>query len=212
MNRIVFLVLLLFAGFYSTAQRGSGFSYGIGGGILFNSATLPDVKINTDINDILSGENLVKGKANYADLTFNYRFGGFVKYDHGFGFILTEINYSTSKIKKDIELNTSRLWGDNNVNITTLERSFSYLDIAVSYNIYLSNKIFFTLGITPAFLLSNTGKQQPNNFDLRALTGLGFILTDKISLSTRAEFGLMEVYNDSYIHHIVIPVTIQIAF
>jgi len=211
MNRIVFLGLLLFVGFYSTAQRDSGFSYGIGGGILFNSATMPDVEINTDINDILSGENLVKGKANYADLTFNYRFGGFVKYDHGFGFGLLEINYSTTKIQKDIELSSDKFFGERSVNLATLERDYSYLDIAISYNIYLSDKMFFSLGITPAILLSNTGKQSPNKTDWRVLTGFGFNFTDNISISSRIEFGLNEVYDDSYIHHIMIPVTLRFA-
>ena len=211
MNKIVFLGLLLFVGFYSTAQRGSGFSYGISGGILFNSATLPDIEINTDINDILSGDNLVKGKANYADITLNYRLGSFVKYDHVFGFGLLEIGYTKTKIKKDIALSSNNLFREKSINLTTLERDYSYLDIAFSYNIYLCDKMFFSLGITPAFLLSNTGKQLPNKTDWRALTGLGFNFTDNISILSHIEFGLNEVYDDSYIHHIMIPVTLRFA-
>ena len=212
MNRIIFLGLLLFAGFYSTAQRGSGFAYGIQGSLLLNSATLPDVELNTNINDILSGENLVKGKANYADLTFNYRFGGFAKYDHGFGFGLLELNYTSAKIKKDIKVNTLNYWGNYEIDLYTLERTLTYLDISLSYNIYLSKNLFLSLGITPGLLIYYTRSQIPNSFDFRVLAGFGYKIGDKISISTRAEFGLTEVYNDSYIHHIMIPVTLRYTF
>lgn len=212
MNKVILFSLLILSGFYSTAQRGSGFSYGMNIGLLLNSATLPEIELNTDINSILTGENIVKGKANYADLTYNFRIGGFAKYDHRFGFGMAELNYSTSKIQKDIELNSSKFLGSDNINLTTMEREFSYIDIALSYNIYLSKKIFFSLGIIPAFLLTNSGSEKPNNFDVRTLAGFGFFLADKISISARGEFGITEVYKDSYIHHIMIPVTLRFAF
>ena len=204
--------MLVLTALYSAAQKGSDFSYGIDGSLLLNSATLPEIELNTDIANIIDGGNIVKGKANYADLTFNYRFGGFVKYDHGFGFGIVELNYTTTKIRKEVELNSNQFFGSDSFILTTLEREFSYLDIALSYNIYLSNKLFFSLGITPALLLSNSGSQKPNNFDIRATTGLGFYLTDKISLSTMVELGILEVYSGTYIHNIMLPVTLHFAF
>ncbi|NOR75071.1 MAG: hypothetical protein GQ525_07910, partial [Draconibacterium sp.] len=109
-------------------------------------------------------------------------------------------------------LNSSQFFGSDSFILTTLERKFSYLDIALSYNIYLSNKLYFSLGITPALLLTNSGSQKPNKFDLRATTGLGFYLTDKISISTKAELGILEVYSNTYIHHIMIPISVHFAF
>ena len=212
MKWIIIFGMLLLTSFSSYAQRGSGFGYGIEGSALFNSATLPDIKVNTSVNDILDGKELIKGKANYSDLTFNYRFGGFIKHDHGFGFALVEVNYSTTKIFKEIELPINNPFKKGNINLATLERDFSYLDVAVSYNIYLSDKLFFGVGITPAFLLSNTGKQTPNKMDWRALAGFGYKITDNFSLSTRLELGLAEVYADSYIHHIMIPITLRFSF
>ncbi len=212
MKRAIIFSLLIFSGLFATAQRGSGFGYGIQGSLLLNSATLPDIELNTNINSILTGDNLVKGKANYADLTFNYRFGGFVEYDHGFGFGLLEVNYTTAKINKNINVSASGFWGSSEIDLYTLERTLTYLDIALSYNIYLSNNLFLTLGITPGLLLSYTGNQKPNDFDFRVLMGFGYKIGDKISISTRAEFGITEVYKDSYIHHIMIPVTLSYTF
>lgn len=212
MKKLILFGFLLLAGFYVSAQKDSGFGYGISGSLLLNSATLPDVEVNTDIDKILSGENLVKGKANYSDLSFNYRAGGFVKYDHGFGFALVELNYTTTKIYKEIALPVNNPFNKNSINLATLDRNFAYFDIAVSYNIYLSNKFYFGVGITPSFLLSNTGKESPNKTDWRAMAGLGYKITDKLSLATRLELGINEVYDDTYIHHIMIPVSLQIAF
>lgn len=212
MKRVIIFSLLIFSGFFATAQRGSGFGYGIQGSLLLNSATLPDIELNTNINSILTGDNLVKGKANYADLTYNYRFGGFAKYDHGFGFGLLEVNYTTTKINKVVKTSTSGFWGSSEIDLFTLERTFAYLDIALSYNIYLSNNLFFSLGITPGLLLSYTGNQEPNDFDFRVLAGFGYKIGDKISISTKAEFGITEVYKDSYIHHIMIPITLSYTF
>ena len=212
MKRVIIFSLLIFSGFFATAQRGSGFGYGIQGSLLLNSATLPDIELNTNINSILTGDNLVKGKANYADLTYNYRLGGFAKYDHGFGFGLLEVNYTTTKINKVVKTSTSGFWGSSEIDLFTLERTFAYLDIALSYNIYLSNNLFFSLGITPGLLLSYTGNQEPNDFDFRALAGFGYKIGDKISISTKGEFGITEVYKDSYIHHIMIPITLSYTF
>ena len=211
MKKLILFSLLLLAGFYVSAQRDSGFGYGIDGSLLLNSATLPDIKVNTDIEKLLSGENLVKGKANYSDLTFNYRVGGFVKYDHGFGFALVELNYTTTKIYKEIALPVNNPFNKNSIKLATLERNFSYFDIAISYNIYLSNKFYFSVGATPALLLSNTGDEEPHSFDLRAVTGFGYYITDKISVSTKLELGITEVYDDTYIHQIMIPVTLRVG-
>ena len=139
MKQAVIFGLLIFSVLFANAQRNSGFAYGIQGNLLLNSATLPDIEINTNINSILTGDNLVKGKANYADLTFNYRFGGFAKYDHGFGFGLLELNYTTAKINKAIKVESNSFLGTYSMNIATLERAFAYLDFTLSYNIYLSN-------------------------------------------------------------------------
>ena len=212
MKRILIIALLLISFFNSFAQRGSGFAFGIEGSALFNSATLPDIKVNTNINDILEGKELVKGKANYSDLTFNYRFGGFAKYDHDFGFALVELNYTTTKILKEIGLPVNSPFIKGNINLGTLERDFSYFDIAISYNIYFTDKLFFGVGIIPAFLLSNTGSQSPNKTDWRALAGFGFRITNNFSLTTRLELGINEVYADSYIHLIMIPVTVCYSF
>ncbi len=212
MNKIYLFTILLLSVFTVNAQRGSGLAYGIQGGLQFNSAILPDIKINNSINSVLAGDDVVKGTPQWADLTFNYKAGGFVKYDHGFGFALFEVNYTTATIKKDINFTTNDFWGNAEVTLATLEEEYAYLDFTLSYNVYLSDKTFFSIGASPALLLSNTGEQDPNKSDFRVLSGLGYNLNDKMALSIRAELGLSEVYEGSYIHHLMIPATLHYSF
>ncbi len=205
---ITIIIASLFA-IVSLAQN--NLSYGIKGGLLVNSAILPDIKLNNSISSILQGDDVVKGVPQYADITYNYQFGGFVKFKDGFGFSMLETNYTTTKIYDEISIDTG-IFGE--ITTMVLDRNFSYLDIAVSYNIFLSKKdnMFFTIGGSPSFLLSNTGKETPEKMDIRVFSGFGFNLTNAIVISTRAELGIREVYKDSYIHHIMIPVRISIGF
>jgi len=211
MYKIYFLSILFLSTFIVTAQKDSGLTYGVQGGLQLNSAILPDIKINDNLSSVLEGDDVAKGVPQWADLTLNYKFGGYVKYDHGFGFGLFEINYTTAKIKKDIKFTTSDFWGGDQFTLTTLERNFTYLDFSLSYNINLSENLFFSLGATPSILLSNTGDETPATNDLRVFTGFGFQISDKTSIATRVELGISEVYEGSYIHHLMIPIVLRIS-
>ena len=212
MNKIYLFTILFLSVFAANAQRGSGLAYGVQGGLQFNSAILPDIKLNNSINSVLAGDDVVKGTPQWADLTFNYKLGGFAKYDHGFGFGLFEVNYTTTTIKKDINFTTSDFWGNIDTTLATLEEEYAYLDFTLSYNVYLSDTVYFSLGASPALLLSSTGAQEPNKSDFRVLSGFGYNLNDNMALSVRAELGLSEVYEGSYIHHLMIPVVLHYSF
>ncbi len=201
---IPFLLLFIIS---TKAQKGA--TYGIKVGILLNSATLPNVKLNTSISSILEGDDIAKGVAQYADLTPNYQIGGYIKYDDGFGFSMLETNYTATKIHKEFTLNTGIF---DDISLITLDRSFAYLDLALSYNIYLTAKknAYFILGGEPSFLLSNTGAEKPTKTDIRAFTGFGVKLSKSAFVSVKAELGLSEVYKGSYIHHIMIPISLGI--
>lgn len=207
----ILISLLITTSLITYAQRDSGLGYGIQGGLQFNTATLPDIAINDDIDSVLEGDDVAKGEAQWADLTFNYKLGGFVKHDHNFGFAMLEANYTTANLKKEIQFDTSSIWGGDTFTLATLERDLSYLDFDLSYNVYLSDNAFFTLGATPSFLLSYSGNQEPNKTDFRVFSGLGYQLNDKFSLSARAYIGLSEVYEGSYIHHLMIPITLSVT-
>jgi len=208
MFKKVFIGLyIIFIGLTINAQN--ALSYGIKVGVLVNTAILPDVELNTSISSVLEGDDVVKGVAQYADLTINYQFGGFVNYDDGFGFSRLETSYTTTRIHDEFTFDAGIF---NEIAITTLDRTFAYLDFAFSYNIYLSAKknSYFILGGGPAFLLTNTGNENPSKMDIRAFTGLGFNLSEAIFVTAKAELGLSEVYKDSYIHHIMFPISIGI--
>lgn len=205
LKKIILVSYIFLLGLNAIAQE--GVSYGINASVLFNSAILPDIEINTSISSVLNGDDVAKGVPQYADLTINYQFGGFVKYDNGFGFSMLETNYTTTRIHDEFTFNTGIF---DEVSITTLDRRFAYLDLALSYNIYLSKtkSSYFSLGGGPSFLVSNTGNENPSKTDIRAFVGLGFNLSESVFISTKAELGISEVYKDSYIHHIMFPVSI----
>ena len=202
------LSFFILVGFISNAQN--DISYGLKAGVLFNSAILPDIEINNSISSVLNGDNVAKGVPQYAELTINYQFGGYVKYNDGFGFSMLETNYTTTRIHDEFTFKNGIL---ENISITTLDRTFSYLDLALSYNIYLSaeKNFYFTLGGGPAILLSNTGNENPSKIDVRAFTGFGFIISESVFINAKAELGIREVYKDSYIHHIMFPLSIGIS-
>ncbi len=203
---IVFLFLFAVVSF---AQN--NLSYGVKASVLLNSAILPDIKINNSIGSVLQGDDVVKGVPHYADITYNYQFGGFAAYKDGFGFSMLEVNYTTTKIYDEINFNYDIL---DEINMVILDRDFSYLDIAISYNIFVSRnkKLFFTIGGSPSFLVSNTGSETPEKLDIRVFSGFGFNLSDRVRISARAELGVLEVYKESYIHHIMVPVSVSIGF
>jgi len=207
LQKLILISYLLLIGFNTMAQE--GISYGVKAGVLFNSAILPDIAINTNISSVLNGDEVVKGVPQYADLTMNYQLGGFAKYEDGFGFSMLETNYTTTRIHDEFTFRTGIF---EEVGLTTLDRKFAYLDIAVSYNLYLSaeKNSYFTLGGGPSFLVSNTGNEHPSKTDIRAFLGLGFKISESVFIATKAELGIAEVYKDSYIHHIIIPVSIGI--
>jgi len=212
MNKIFLFSFLIFFTLFGNAQNKLGLSYGGSIGLQFNTAILPDIKINNSINSVLEGEDVAKGVPQWADMTLNYTFGGFIKHNHGFGFAQLALNYTTTKIRKDIRFTTGDFFGNNTIKLSSLERDFSYLDIALSYNIYLSDKFYWSLGVTPSFLLSHTGSQTPKKTDFRVFSGFGIVLNEKITVTTQVELGLSEVYEGSYIHHLMIPLGLHYTF
>jgi len=198
------IAILILSGAVTFAQQ--KIAYGIKGGLLINTATLPDISINTSIHSLLQGDDVAKGVAQYAEATINYQFGGFVSYTDGFGFSMLESNYTRSKIYKEIHY--------SKLSTTLLDLNFSYLDIALSYNIFLNQhkKTFFILGGGPAFLVSHTGKETPKQTDIRVFSGLGYHINENLFISARAELGVNEVYKGSYIHHILFPISVSVKF
>lgn len=184
-----------------------GISYGVKAGFQINSAILPDLELNQSLTPItlLEGDNVVKGTPQLSDFKINYKLGAFLKYEDGFGFTLLEANYTPTKIYKEFQVNTG-------IALATLDESYSYLDIALSYNVFLYKNFFFSLGGSPSILLSNTGSVNPEKMDIRVFSGFGYKLKNTMFITARAELGVKEVYKNTYIHHIMIPISISIPF
>lgn len=185
--------------------------FGIQGGIQMNSAILPDIELNESIDDVLDGNEVVKGVPQYAQVTLNYRAGGFVQYEDAIGFSLLDVAYSTAHIYKEVTFDGGIL-GDYNV--TALDRKYTYLDTHLSYNLYLSKNhtAFVGLGGGPSFLLHYTKNNEPEAVNWNAFLNLGVALSDNISILTKLQLGVNEVYKDSYVHHIMVPVVVRVGF
>ncbi len=209
MKHIV-LLLLVFVTTQTALAQDKGISYGITGGVQLNSAILPELELNDNVNAILSGDDVVKGKPQLADFKLNFKLGGFVKYEDGFGFTLFETNYTPTKIYKEFKINTGTPYIPN-FTYMKIDEQYSYLDISLSYNVYLYKGLYFGVGATPSFLLNYSGDVAPQKSDLRAFAGLGIKVNEKVALSLRGELGINEVYKDSYIHHIMIPLSISLS-
>lgn len=210
-KRVLFLSYFLLFGVLLFAQV--GISYGAKAGFQINSAILPDLKLNQNLIPIslLEGDNVVKGTPQLADFKINYKLGAFLKYEDGFGFALLEANYTPTKIYKEFQVNTGTEYIPV-FTLATLDESYSYLDIALSYNVFLYKNFFFSLGGSPSFLLSNTGNIHPDKIDIRVFSGFGYKLKNNMFITAKAELGVKEVYKNTYIHHIMIPISIAIPF
>ncbi len=210
-KRVLFLSFLFLFEMLVFAQE--GISYGVKIGFQINSTILPDLELNQSLTPItlLEGDHVVKGTPQLADFKINYKLGGFLKYDDGFGFAMLEANYTPTKIYKEFQVNTgTELFPV--FTIMTLDESYSYLDIALSYNVFLYKDFFFSLGGSPSFLLSNTGSINPEKMDIRVFSGFGYKLKNNMSITARVELGVSEVYKNTYIHHVMIPISITIPF
>lgn len=185
--------------------------FGIEGGIQMNTAILPDIELNESIDDVLDGNEVVKGVPQYAQITLNYRAGGFVQYEDPIGFSLMDVTYSTAHIYKEVTLDGGIL-GD--YNITALDRTYSYLDTHLSYNLYLTKNhtAFVGLGGGPSFLLSYSNNNEPEPINWNAFMNLGVALNKHISLQTKLQLGINEVYKDSYVHHLMVPIIVNYSF
>lgn len=203
---LIVFSLLLFS-FTGKAQ----FQWGATGGVQLNSAILPDVKLNDSWHDILDGGEVVKGVPQYADITYSYRMGGFIKKENSWGFSAMEITYMTTKIYKEWKFDTG-LFGESTISV--FDRKYAYTDIAVSYQIFMSSAhtSFIGLGGSLSLLMNYTGDEEPQKQALNAFLKIGAQVSDKVVLLVQPTLGVSEVYKDSYIHHIMMPIAIQLSF
>lgn len=185
--------------------------FGIQGGIQMNSAILPNIELNESVDDVLDGNEVVKGVPQYAQVTINYRIGGFAHFEDGIGFTQLDMDYATAHIFKELTMDAGFL-GDYTV--TALDRKYSYLDTQLSYNIYLSehHTAFVGLGGGPSFLLSYSNNNEPEPINWNAFLNLGVALNEHISLQTKLQLGINEVYKDSYVHHLMVPIMVNYSF
>ncbi len=195
------LIILIFVGINAYAQK--GFRYGITAGLNVSSGILPELDLNTNINSILKGDRVVQGNPQLADFVFLYKAGIFLRYDGKVGSAKFNINYTTTNIKKTLDLHI--------FNAEILDIDLRYLDFDLTYQLNIFKHFYINLGYVPSILLSdNVSLADVQKIDSRVLSGIGFKLFNGVTLDMNAVIGIKEVIEDSYVHNVMIPVTLNI--
>ncbi len=185
-----------------TTYSQSHLRYGITGGLNMSTAILPDLTLNTDINSILHGDDVVAGTPQLADFVNLYKAGIFLRMD---GRVLSgkfSVIYDKTRIYKKVDAGIFR--------VNALNIDLSYLDFDFTLNINLLKNFYISAGYMPAYLLKHEGNLNINDLDQRLLAGLGFRFANGMTLDFNAIIGLTEVIDDSYIHNLIIPITLSI--
>jgi len=199
MKKLIFaFALLLFSQSIFSQLR-----YGLSGGLNISSGILPDLTLNNDINSILAGDDIAKGTPQLADFTGMYKAGVFVRYDGKIGSAKVGVNYTATNIKKELDLNI--------FHTNILDLKMSYLDIDFSYGLNVLPSLYINLGYTPSFLISDPDNNSKlKDFDSRIFTGLGLKVGNGATIDVNVSVSMDEIINGSYIHHLMIPVTVSI--
>ena len=178
------------------------FRYGITAGLNVSTAILPELKLNTNLNSILNGDGVIQGKPELADYVALYKAGVFARLDAGIFSLKFNVNYDKTNIHKEVD---AGIFSAEALNI-----NLSYLDLDITANINLFKHFYFSAGYIPSFLLEHHGNLNINDFDQRLLTGFGFKFGNGTTLDFDAVIGLSEIIDGSYIHNVMIPVTLSI--
>ena len=195
---LIILISLLFAQ-NSVAQIKS--HYGITGGLNVSTGILPELKINS-LSNIIHGDDVVQGDPQLADFVNLYKVGLFYRLDGGIGSAKLTLSYTSTNIHKDIET----LLGD----INALDINLSYLDLGFSYNLNIFHHFYFSAGYVPSILINHDGNLDINLFDQRVSGGFGYRFSNGMSIDLDTLVGIEEIIDGSYIHNVMIPITVSI--
>jgi hypothetical protein len=205
--RITLVIMTFLVSQYTISQN--LWEMGVTTGIQGNSAILPNLKLNDNLHDVFTGNEVVKGVPQYAKLTLNYRVGGYMAYEGKMGFTRLDITYVNSKIYKEYSVNLGIL---GEPSLTVIDRKYGYIDGAVSYNLFLNQSHTFYAGIGGSFALLThyTKDESPEKTGWNGFLQIGVKLNDKVEISLKPSIGIDEVYKDSYIHHIMVPLSVGV--
>ncbi len=176
--------------------------YGLTAGVNVSTAILPELKLNTDVNSILKGDNVVQGNPQLADYIAMYKGGFFVRLDGGIGSIKFNINYDRTNIYKSLDAGI--------FTINALDIDLSYLNFELTGNLNIFKHFYISAGYVPSILLNHHGNLNINPYDPKLLTGFGIRINDNVTIDLNALFGINEIIDGSYIHNLIIPVTLNI--
>ena len=176
--------------------------YGLNVGMNVSTGILPELKLNTNLSSILHGDDVVQGNPQLADFVTLYKGGIFLKFDGKIGAVKLNANYTKTNIHKDVNASI--------FSVNALDINLDYLDFDITYNLNIFKHFYISAGYIPSLLLDHNGNLNVENFDQRVLAGIGFKFPSGITLDLDAVIGLSEVVKDSYIHNVMIPITLSI--
>lgn len=200
MKRFLILIVFFSLSYHSFSQF--KFKYGITAGLNVSSAIIPELDINTDINAILHGDDVIRGNPNVADFVTLYKGGLFFKLEAPIVSARLNVVYDKTQIHKSVDASV--------FSVDALNVNLSYIDFDMIFNVNLSKHFYISAGYVPAILINHEGNLNINDFDQRLLTGIGFKFANGMMFDLNAIAGISEVIDGSYIHNLMIPITLSI--
>jgi len=197
-----YLIIILSILIFQNIRGQIKFKYGITGGLNVSTAILPDLKLNTSMNSILQGDDVVQGTPQLADYVALYKAGIFVRLDSKIINLRFDVVYDKTNILKKVDAII--------FNVDALNINLAYLDFGMVLNLNIFKHFYLSAGYIPALLIEHQGNLDINELDQRVLSGFGFKFDNGITLDLNAIVGLSEVIDGSYIHNVMIPVTLSI--
>jgi len=199
-TKLFYLIILLWL--VQTSYSQIKFRYGITAGLNVSTAILPELKLNTNLNSILNGDRVIQGNPELADYVALYKAGVFAKLDGTVFTVKLSVNYDKTKIYKEVD---AGIFSAEALNI-----NLSYLDFDLTAHLNLFKHFYISGGYIPSLLLEHHGNLNINDFDERLLAGFGFKFGNGTTLDFDAIVGISEVIDGSYIHNVMIPITLSI--
>ena len=199
--------LLYFIIFIWSVQVGHSqikFRYGVTAGLNVSTGILPELRLNTNINSILQGDDVIQGNPELADYVALYKAGVFIKLEGGGASLKFNVNYDKTKIHKDIDVTI--------FSIDAIDINLSYIDFDMTANLNIFKHFYISMGYIPALLLEHQGNLNINDFEQRLLAGFGIRFRNGMTFDLDAVASIPELINGSYIHNVMIPITLSIPF
>ncbi len=205
--KFIFAIILFLKIQFSLAQIAPY----IWAGVNSHSAILPKVELNSNLQSLFSGDAVLKGVPQLAQINYGFIGGIGVKFNDRVGGTLLSVGYSENHLHKDLTVKNNN-WLPGAYTYATLDRKFGLLHLFLDRNLALGykRKFYFNMGTGSSFFIHYSGKETTNDFLWTASFGIGQKLGRILDFNIKPTLSINEMYSKSKIHLITIPVFVNV--